>query len=82
MDGRVRRSVGPVGVSFGGRLRVTSGGKVWVGGVASGDVVWLVGVVPFMVSNGGGAAVATLGVGVEVRSQVIANGRSGLLCLD
>ena len=62
-DRRVRRPVGPVGVSFGGRSRGTLGGKVWVGGVATGGGVWLVGVVPFVVSTGGGEAVATLGVG-------------------
>ena len=60
-DGRVRRPEGPVGVSFGGRSRVTLRGKVWVGGVASGDGVRLVGVVLFMVSNGGWEAVATSG---------------------
>ena len=38
-------------------------GKVRVAGVAAGGGVWLIGVVPFMVSNGGGAAVATSGVG-------------------
>ena len=32
-------------------------------GVASGDGVWLVAVVSFMVSNGGWEAVATLGCG-------------------
>ena len=56
-DGRVGRPVGHVGISFSGRLR----GKVRDGGVASGGGVWLVGVIPFVVSNGGGKAVATSG---------------------
>ena len=58
-DGRVRRPVDPVGVSYGGWLR----DKVRGGGVALEGWVLLVTVVPFMVSNGSGEGVATSGLG-------------------
>ena len=60
-DGRsIRRPVGSVGVSFGGKSR----GNVWGGGMALQGWVWFVGGLPFMVSNGRGEEVTTLGCGL------------------
>ena len=81
-DGSIRRLVGSVGVTFGGRSR----GNMWGGGNASGGCVWFVGGFPFIiVSNGRGEAVTTLGCGlwvVGLRRKVISYGQSGFPCLD